>query len=84
MLYKKTPPGYAGMTYLGFAGAFDNGTIGDMTFMHIVNVIGAAIGNIGWLLFIVLLIIDALLWKIHPALGILGALVIFALLMGWI
>lgn len=53
-----------------------------MTFAHILNGIAAAIANIGWIVFIVMLLVDALLWRIHPVLGMLGALFIFAILFG--
>ncbi|MCX6755737.1 MAG: hypothetical protein NTX85_00105 [Candidatus Nomurabacteria bacterium] len=42
------------------------------------------IGHIGYLYFGILLLIDIILWKIHPVLGILGVAFTFALLMGLI
>jgi hypothetical protein len=55
-----------------------------MTLTHIWNGIALAINNIGVVLFLILLVIDAVLWRIHPVLGMLGALFIFALLFGLI
>jgi hypothetical protein len=55
-----------------------------MTLTSIWNAIATAINNIGVVLFLILLVIDAVLWRIHPVLGMLGALFIFALLFGLI
>ncbi len=55
-----------------------------MTLTQIWNGIALAINNIGVVLFLILLLIDAVLWRIHPVLGTLGALFIFALLFGLI
>ncbi len=55
-----------------------------MTFTQILNGIAAAIANVGWIVFIVMLLVDAVLWRIHPVLGMLGALFIFAILFGLI
>lgn len=44
----------------------------------------SVIDNIGYLYFGLLILIDIILWKIHPVLGILGVAFTFALLMGLI
>lgn len=55
-----------------------------MSFTQIVTGIQTAINNIGLGLFLILLIADVILWNIHPVLGTIGALFIFALLFGLI
>ncbi|MBP6931146.1 MAG: hypothetical protein KBD48_02795 [Candidatus Pacebacteria bacterium] len=42
------------------------------------------ISTIGYLYFAILVLIDIILWKIHPVLGILGVAFTFALLLGFI
>jgi hypothetical protein len=55
-----------------------------MTLANIWNAIVLAVNNIGLVLFIILILINIVLWRIHPALGMLGTLFIFALLFGLI
>lgn len=42
------------------------------------------IQNIGYLYFLLIIIADVILWKIHPVLGVLGVLFTFAFLLGWL
>lgn len=44
----------------------------------------ATIQTIGYLKFAIMLLVDIILWKIHPVLGIIGVLLTFAFLMHWI
>ena len=53
-----------------------------MTLANIWYTIEASISNIGWVLFFILVFLATVLWNIHPVLGILATLFIFALLMG--
>ncbi len=46
--------------------------------------ISTHISNLGYVTFAVLVIIDIVLWKVHPVLGTIGALIIFALITGLI
>jgi len=55
-----------------------------MTLTDIWNAIVLAVNNVGLVLFIILILINVVLWRIHPALGTLGTLFIFALLFGLI
>ncbi|MCF7831373.1 MAG: hypothetical protein K9M36_00590 [Candidatus Pacebacteria bacterium] len=55
-----------------------------MTLTDIWNAIVLAINNVGLVLFVILILINIVLWRIHPALGTLGTLFIFALLFGLI
>ncbi|MEA3399405.1 MAG: hypothetical protein U9R00_02750 [Patescibacteria group bacterium] len=43
-----------------------------------------AIENIGYIYFAILIVIDIILWKIHPVLGILGVTFTIALIFGLI
>ena len=55
-----------------------------MSLTTIYNGIVTAINSIGLMTFVIIVIIDAVLWNIHPVLGMLGALFIFALVFGLI
>lgn len=43
----------------------------------------ATIQNIGYIYFLLIIVADIILWKIHPVLGVLGVLFTFAFLLGW-
>ena len=44
----------------------------------------ATIQVVGYLKLGLMVVVDIILWKIHPVLGVIGALLIFAFLMQWI
>ena len=50
-----------------------------MFFTKVIN----TIQNIGLIYFALIVVVDIILWKIHPVLGILGVLFTFAFLLGW-
>jgi len=55
-----------------------------MSISNIISTIFATIQNFGTFQFIVVVVVDIVLWGIHPILGFIGALFIFALLVGLI
>jgi hypothetical protein len=55
-----------------------------MGLFAIYNAIMTAINSMGLMTFVIILIIDAVLWSIHPVLGMLAALFTFAILFGLI
>lgn len=54
------------------------------TFSHIGTTIVTSIQNIGYVTFAIMVIVDIILYRVHPVLGFLGTLFLFALLTGLI
>lgn len=55
-----------------------------MTLPGIWHTVLTSIQAMGYIPFIVLLIVDMLLWRVHPVLGLIATLLTFAYLVHWI
>ena len=55
-----------------------------MTLEQVGNTILATIQSIGYLQFGVMLLVNVVLYRLHPVLGFLGTLFLFAILMGYL
>lgn len=54
------------------------------TLTHVLNTVLTSIHNIGYVQFAVMVIVNIVLYRLHPVLGFLGTLFLFALLTGLI
>ncbi len=55
-----------------------------MALLTIWNTLVLTIQTIGYVQFGIIIIVDILLWRVHPVLGIIAALLTFSFLMHWI
>ena len=55
-----------------------------MSITQIINTVIATIQNFGIVPFVIAVVVDIILWRIHPVLGFLGVLFLFAIILGLI
>ena len=53
-----------------------------MSITDFFNTVVASVQAIGYIWFFVLVLADIVLWRIHPALGVIGAILLIAYLLG--
>lgn len=52
--------------------------------LNLWNIVLSSIQAIGYIQFAIIVVIDILLWRVHPVLGLIGTLITFAYLVNWI